>query len=216
MREETINQLIAFKEMSSANVLYQYGVEPQLLETNTAKNIKYKEFIKNYDSNVKFEEAKGKVLKEWLEKYLKIVFTECEYTCNSIDSITSNGNGNGTPLNLALEKHPLCEISHNNILYDISKEVKGKFDEIKSMGKDEYITFRSGIMNRINPKFILRNHIAQRVIEKAEKGDYMELEKVLEIMTNPFEENENMEILFKGEYDASECLAYDICVSCSS
>merc|ERR1712130_60844 len=35
-------------------------------------------------------------------------------------------------------------------------------------------------MNRANPKFILRNHLAQEVIESAEQGDYAPLHRLYE------------------------------------
>src|SRR5690606_27637891 len=38
---------------------------------------------------------------------------------------------------------------------------------------------RVRVMNRNNPKYILRNYIAQTAIEKAEKGDFSEAQKVL-------------------------------------
>ena len=43
---------------------------------------------------------------------------------------------------------------------------------------------------RANPRYILRNWIAQLAIEKAEKDDFSEINKVLNILTSPFEYNE--------------------------
>jgi serine/tyrosine/threonine adenylyltransferase len=39
-----------------------------------------------------------------------------------------------------------------------------------------------------NPKFILRNHFAQAVIEKAESGDYTAIDRYLTVLLDPFSE----------------------------
>lgn len=52
---------------------------------------------------------------------------------------------------------------------------------------------RVRIMNRANPVYILRNYLAQTAIEKAEKGDYSEVRRLYELLTNPYEEQEGME-----------------------
>ena len=48
-------------------------------------------------------------------------------------------------------------------------------------------------MNRVNPKYILRNHLAQTAIEKAQKKDYTEIETLLKILQNPFDEQPESE-----------------------
>lgn len=48
-------------------------------------------------------------------------------------------------------------------------------------------------MMRVNPKYVLRNHIAQSAIEKAQKGDYSEVNTLLEVLQNPFDEQPEME-----------------------
>lgn len=52
----------------------------------------------------------------------------------------------------------------------------------------EPVADRRERMKRINPKFILRNHIAQWAIEKAEAGDFSETDKLLKILQSPFDE----------------------------
>ena len=47
---------------------------------------------------------------------------------------------------------------------------------------------RSALMNQVNPKFILRNHLAQNAIEKAQNDDFSEIEKLMCILSSPFEE----------------------------
>ncbi len=43
-------------------------------------------------------------------------------------------------------------------------------------------------MNRVNPKYVLRNHLAQTAIELAQKKDFSEVNKLLMILESPFDE----------------------------
>lgn len=43
-------------------------------------------------------------------------------------------------------------------------------------------------MNQVNPKYVLRNHLAQQAIEQAQKKDFSEVAKLLKILNNPYEE----------------------------
>ncbi len=47
---------------------------------------------------------------------------------------------------------------------------------------------RARLMNAVNPKYVLRNYLAQRAIESAQKGEYSEVEKLHVILTRPFDE----------------------------
>jgi uncharacterized protein YdiU (UPF0061 family) len=47
---------------------------------------------------------------------------------------------------------------------------------------------RSAAMNRANPKFVLRNHLAQAAIERAQQGDFSEVERLLQVLERPFDE----------------------------
>ncbi len=43
-------------------------------------------------------------------------------------------------------------------------------------------------MQAVNPKYVLRNYLAQTAIEKAQKGDFSEIAKLLGILEKPFDE----------------------------
>ena len=43
-------------------------------------------------------------------------------------------------------------------------------------------------MNRVNPKFVLRNHLAQAAIERAQQGDFSETQRLLKVLEQPFDE----------------------------
>jgi uncharacterized protein YdiU (UPF0061 family) len=71
---------------------------------------------------------------------------------------------------------------------------------------------RRDAMARINPKYVLRNYLAQAAIEKAQNGDFSEVHKLLGILELPFDE--------QPEHEAYAALPPDwashLEVSCSS
>jgi serine/tyrosine/threonine adenylyltransferase len=71
---------------------------------------------------------------------------------------------------------------------------------------------RAIAMNLVNPKFILRNHLAQAAIEKAELDDFSDVAKLHEILSKPFDEQQiNDEYALPPSADLQT-----IAVSCSS
>jgi len=62
-----------------------------------------------------------------------------------------------------------------------------------------------------NPKVVLRNHLAQKAIALAEKGDFSEARRLLEVLSRPYEDNHRPEdVLPRRTYVAR------VCVTCSS
>ena len=67
-------------------------------------------------------------------------------------------------------------------------------------------------MNRINPKYILRTYMAQVAIEKAQKGDYSEIDRLLHLLRRPYDDQPEM-----NDYaQISPQWANKIVISCSS
>jgi uncharacterized protein YdiU (UPF0061 family) len=67
-------------------------------------------------------------------------------------------------------------------------------------------------MKKINPKYILRNYMAETAIKKAEENDYSEIDRLFNLLQNPFAEQPENETYagFPPKW------ADDISVSCSS
>jgi len=67
-------------------------------------------------------------------------------------------------------------------------------------------------MNRVNPKYILRNYLAQQAIDQAEAGDYREIETLHRILQRPFDEQPEFERYADAPPDWGKTLE----ISCSS
>lgn len=52
---------------------------------------------------------------------------------------------------------------------------------------------RCALMRAVNPKYILRNYLAQLAIEKAEQGDFSEVNALAELLKAPYDEQPGME-----------------------
>ena len=65
--------------------------------------------------------------------------------------------------------------------------------EVRLKAENSDDKFRSKKMKQVNPKYILRNHLAQQAIEKAELGDYSEVDALLKVLQSPFDEQPEME-----------------------
>uniref|UniRef100_A0A4X2JU23 Selenoprotein O n=1 Tax=Vombatus ursinus TaxID=29139 RepID=A0A4X2JU23_VOMUR len=62
---------------------------------------------------------------------------------------------------------------------------------------------RVGVMQSNNPKYILRNYIAQNAIEAAERGDFSEVRRVLKLLEKPYREQQEEDV--DGPPEAMEC-----------
>lgn len=71
---------------------------------------------------------------------------------------------------------------------------------------------RSQKMKQQNPKYILRNYLAQIAIDKAEEGDYQEIDRLMHVLTSPFEEHPEFDDYAKLPPDWGKKLE----ISCSS
>ena len=63
-----------------------------------------------------------------------------------------------------------------------------------------------------NPKYILRNYLAHQAIEKAENGDYSEIDLLINLLAKPFDEHSEFETYSAASPDWGKSLE----VSCSS
>ena len=71
---------------------------------------------------------------------------------------------------------------------------------------------RQANMNRVNPRFVLRNHLAQTAIESAQQGDFSEVQRLLDVLSHPYDESPQ----WAAYADLPPSWAQDLEISCSS
>jgi hypothetical protein len=78
----------------------------------------------------------------------------------------------------------------------------------EGVGRDD----RRDAMNAVNPRFVLRNYLAEQAIRAAEAGDYTEIERLRLLLSRPYDEQPEMAAYAQEPPDWGRGLA----VSCSS
>jgi len=84
--------------------------------------------------------------------------------------------------------------------------------KIEAMPNDE----RVARMNRVNPKYVLRNYLAQQAIDAAGAGDVSHIQRLLQVLRAPYDEQPEHEDLAARRPEWARNKAGCSALSCSS
>lgn len=84
--------------------------------------------------------------------------------------------------------------------------------KIESLSNDQ----RKEKMNRVNPKYVLRNYMAQLAIDKADNGDYSLIEEFYQLLKKPYDEQPSFEQWFTKRPEWARHKVGCSMLSCSS
>ena len=105
---------------------------------------------------------------------------------------------------------------------EVSGELRKKwntwFESYTERLKQESLSFedRKQRMDQINPKYVLRNYMAQLAIEAADKGDYALIDELFKLLKNPYQEQIEHEKWFVKRPDWARSKVGCSMLSCSS
>ena len=108
------------------------------------------------------------------------------------------------------------------IVNEVSDSIKQKWNSwlmhYAERLQKEKITFkeRKEKMNLVNPKYVLRNYMAQLAIDDANKGDYQLIDELFQLLKKPYEEQVDKENWFVKRPDWARHKAGCSMLSCSS
>ncbi len=105
---------------------------------------------------------------------------------------------------------------------EIEKDIKAKWinwfskyaDRLQLESKND--SERKVLMNKVNPKYVLRNYMAQLAIDKADEGDYKLLEELFQLLKKPYAEQPEYEKWFAKRPDWARHKVGCSMLSCSS
>ncbi|KAJ3047534.1 hypothetical protein HK097_011449, partial [Rhizophlyctis rosea] len=90
---------------------------------------------------------------------------------------------------LPLLFNPTSPRPHDSALSEFYTQYSDRLkSELPSSSEEDLLKAdeeRQGRMTSVNPKYVLRNHLAQEVIEEAEKGDFSGVEAFLRVLERP-------------------------------
>jgi uncharacterized protein YdiU (UPF0061 family) len=84
--------------------------------------------------------------------------------------------------------------------------------DVDDSGNPIPVSQRCRQMRQVNPKYVLRNYLAQQAIEAAEQGDFTELHQLTDVLRRPFDEQSQYERFAALPPAWGKCLE----ISCSS
>lgn len=97
---------------------------------------------------------------------------------------------------------------------DMAQWLQDYHQALVAQGLDE--TQKRQNMNRVNPKYVLRNYLAQQAIDKAHEGDYSMVNELLQVMRNPYDDQPEFEQYAAKRPDWARVKAGCSMLSCSS
>lgn len=200
-----------------ANALYPLIEDAKPLEAILdAFSVDYdKEYLSMMQSKLglQIKAEDDAVLIESLSQLLKLVETDMTIFYRNLSNVTK-ADSRTTAFNTIKGAF----YNENDLNETILKNWQDWFEEYSIRINKETLSDaqRKEHMNAVNPKYVLRNYMAQLCIDDADKGDYTLLNELYEMLKNPYDEQEKFQKWFAKRPDWARDKVGCSMLSCSS
>lgn len=210
---------------------YAYHRQPQIMHWNMA--CLASAMLPLLELNHSADESQT-LLRDALETFPSVYAKEWQHLLRSKLGLQSEEKEDVQLIERLLQSMHDAEVDFSNTFRSLSSiRKKGKIEEIAL--RDQFIDReqidqwlrdyllrlqtetlddeqRKILMDQVNPKYILRNHLAQVAIEKAQQDDFSEVATLLKILSKPYDEQIQNELYSQAPPMNMQAVA----VSCSS
>ena len=220
-----------------ANKRYRYGTQPEIVLWNLLQlaNALFplieeatplQDILKAYQEEVEiaylammrsklglFKKGENdKTLIAELEENLERSETDMTIFFRNLGNFKKDGSRNG------LEIVSKAFYNVEEIVKDIEAKWKTWFIKYaeRLQIESKHDTERRDLMHAVNPKYVLRNYMAQLAIDKADEGDYTLLDELFQVLKNPYREQPVYENWFAKRPDWARNKVGCSMLSCSS
>jgi uncharacterized protein YdiU (UPF0061 family) len=172
-----------------ANALYSFIEESEPLQEvldqfNKDFHHRYLEMMRS-KLGLHLSFSKDRELVSELEKTLQLTETDMTLFFRLLGSVTKNQNPEQV-ISTIYEAFYTPEELKDEVLKNWNNWI---FMYIQRLQKEELNdALRKAEMNKVNPKYVLRNYIAQLVIDESEKGNQQLLNEIFELLKHPYDE----------------------------
>jgi uncharacterized protein YdiU (UPF0061 family) len=162
------------------------------------------------------EKSEDAAIIDTLEEILKATETDMTIFFRNLAQMTSASEANAKSEFLA----PLMDAFYQpeDLKGELLENWRAWFDNYLKRLKEEGISdeARRTMMNKVNPKYVLRNYMAQMAIDQADKGDFSLIDELHQMLKKPYEEQPEYEQWFAKRPDWARHKVGCSMLSCSS
>ncbi len=160
-----------------------------------------------------FEKGSDEALIAELDTVLQLAETDMTIFYRALARIDARDDTDD-PLQLLLDAYYVPEQLTPEVRARINRWLGDYRGRLRSDRMDQEA--RREAMNAVNPKYVLRNYMAQVAIDKAEQGDHSLVNELLDLLRRPYDEQPNREVWAGKRPDWARTRVGCSMLSCSS